>query len=121
MRCSVNYGDQLERLMKNVLLVTRIAALSKKIAKSRYTKSEARQLQERISSLDSPDVSTSSFSELQFEDFYQSETQDSILNVLEEWDEPELLQERLLQVSKVIRLVFPFIPLFWTAHNFYQI
>ena len=108
MWCVVNYGDQLERLMKSVLLVTRIAVLARKVAKNQLSKSQDRQLRETSSSLDSPEGSTSSFSELQAEDFYSGEDQEGMLSVLEEWDEPELVQERLLQVSNGIKLWFSF-------------
>ena len=105
----MNYGDQLERVMKSILLVTRIAVLSRKVAKNQLSKSQDRQLRETNSNMDSPEGSTSSFSELQVEDFYSEENQAGMLSILEEWDEPELLQERLLQVSKDIKLgSFPF-------------
>jgi hypothetical protein len=110
----VNYGEQLERLMKDVLLVTRIAVLSRKIAKGAKGKDGARQLSHMPSSFDSPDGSSSSFmSELQFEsfNFYPSDIQEGLLSELEEWDEPELLQERLLKVRKSLGMWLSFIPL----------
>lgn len=88
--------------MKDVLLITHIATLSKKIAKGKFVEEDDNDLKELTSKLDSFDESTTSLGvgvPFGSFSFYQSQNDDGVISALGEWEEPELQQEKKQQVN----------------------
>ncbi len=89
--------------MKDVLLVTHIAVLSKKIAKGKLVEDAIDDLKEMTSKFDVSEESTASLGGAPFGSFsfYQSQNNGGVMTALGEWEEPELQQERQQQVSNL--------------------
>lgn len=103
-KTSVNYGEQLEQLMEDLLIVSKIASLSKRVEKGSIRLGD-KDIGMRASDFDSQDGSstvTHPSGQAQrlgsFSNYQSWRRNDVIMNQLEGWDEPESQRENLDRV-----------------------